>query len=181
MSYLDERRKHIEDGRPLPPKKKYQLAPKSAKRILKEKEQGTIIIKPKKAGWFDADKVDDKLGKYYNEDTEMKAFWKDGEDDIRKGLYKCWECGDVIVKSDFRNSTGHIFPKSLFPSVSSNKWNKVIVGARCGCHNKTHRLDTFSQMKIFPTAVNRFLKFADLITEKHKYLNQFIEYANATI
>jgi hypothetical protein len=39
MSYLDDRRKHIEDGRPLPPKKKYVIPKKSAKRLQKEKEQ----------------------------------------------------------------------------------------------------------------------------------------------
>lgn len=52
MSYLEQRRKFIEDGRPLPPKKKYVIPKKSAKRIQKEKEQGIEIVKPKKAGWF---------------------------------------------------------------------------------------------------------------------------------
>lgn len=60
MSYLDERRKHIEDGRPLPPKKKYTIPKKSSKRIQKEKEQGVQIVKAKPKGWFDAERVDSK-------------------------------------------------------------------------------------------------------------------------
>ena len=111
----------------------------------------------------------------------MDAFWKYAEGVIIKGGSKCWECGDIISRSDYRNSTGHIFPKSLFPSVADNIYNFVVVGNRCGCHHKTHTLSTFSQMSIFPTVVNRYLKFGHLITENHKYLDLFLEYANQII
>lgn len=110
-------------------------------------------------------------------ETEIKLFWWRAASVIDRNP-KCWECGDYIFKPDYRAATAHIFPKSLFPSVAANEWNYVVCGARCGCHNKTHRMDTFSQMKIFPVAVQRYLKFGHLITEKHKYLDLFLEYAN---
>lgn len=192
MSYLEQRRKFIEDGRPLPPKKKYAIPKKSAKRIQKEKEQGIEIVKPKKAGWFNIEltEAEDKMiAEITNEPNfktaiqvkkEMDAFWKYAESVIDKKPY-CWECGDFISKNDYRAATAHIFPKSIFESVASNKWNFLVLGARCGCHDKSHRLDTFSQMKVFPTAINRYMKFGGLITEKHKYLSLFQEYANKNI
>lgn len=172
-------------------KKVYQIPKKSAKKIAMEKlEQKVEIVKPKKAGWFDGTKTSmvelDEIGQFKSVVSianEMDAFWKNAEKVIAKKPY-CWECGDFISKSDYRNSTAHIFAKSAnsgFPSVAANEWNFVVAGVRCGCHNKTHRLDTFSQMKIFPVAVARFMKFHHLITEKRKYLDLFIEYANATI
>jgi hypothetical protein len=117
------------------------------------------------------------------EKSSMDAFWKNAEKVISKNPY-CWECNEYISPPDYRNSTAHIFPKSDnsgFPSVASNQFNFVVAGVRCGCHNKTHRLDTFSQMSIFKTAVNRFIKFHNQITEKRKYLDLFIEYANELI
>ena len=192
MSYLEQRRKFIEDGRPLPDKKKYIIPKKSARRIQKEKEQGIEIVKPKKAGWFNIelteteDKVVAEISNEPNFKTaiqakkEMDAFWKYAESVIDKKPY-CWECGDFISKNDYRSATAHIFPKSIFESVASNKWNFLVLGARCGCHDKSHRLDAFSKMKVFPTAINRYMKFGELITEKHKYLSLFQEYANKEI
>lgn len=185
MSYLDERRKHIEDGRPLPPKKKYTIPKKSSKRIQKEKEQGVQIVKVKPKGWFDAEKVDVKNDEFPQweqpkDNIGMDAFWRYAEAVIAKNP-RCWECNEYISKSDYRNSTGHIFPKAIFGSVADNIWNFVVVGNRCGCHHKTHTLATFSQMSIFPTAVNRYMKFGHLITEQHKYLDLFLDYANQII
>jgi len=149
----------------------------------------------KKAGLFDGSKVNafelDEIGQFSSgisvmdeaeieaiRKEEMAAFWENAETVIKKTGSKCWECGDIISPKDYRSASAHIFPKSLFPSISSNEYNLLILGARCNCHNLSHRLDTFSQMKVFPTAVNRFLKFGHLITEKHKYLTLFKEYAN---
>jgi hypothetical protein len=185
MSYLDERRKHIEDGRPLPPKKKYTIPKKSDKRIQKEKEQGVQIIKAKPKGWFDVDKVDVKNDEFPKWETpnvgkDMDLFWKRAASVIAKKPF-CWECNEPISKSDYRSATAHIFPKSIFESVADNEWNYLVLGARCGCHNKTHTMSTFAQMSIFPVAVQRYLKFGDLITENHKYLDLFLEYANQII
>ena len=141
----------------------------------------------KKAGFFDINKEDDIVtsGVSIMDESEIEAirkeemnlFWKKAEKEIAKKPY-CFECGDYIFPKDYRSATAHIFPKGIFESVSSNEFNYLVLGSRCGCHNLSHRLDTFSQMKVFPTAVNRFLKFGHLITEKHKYLTLFKEYAN---
>lgn len=89
----------------------------------------------------------------------------------------CWECHSWVKKEYYRAATAHILPKAIFQSVATHPLNYLILPAHC-CHNKTHRLDTFSQMKIFPEAVNRFRQFQHLITEKHKLLDEFIRYAN---
>lgn len=155
------------------------------KRAEKYAAQPTV----RKAGWFNIelteteDRVVAEMSNEPNFKTaiqakkEMDAFWKYAESVIDKKPY-CWECGDFISKNDYRAATAHIFPKSIFESVASNKWNFLVLGARCGCHDKSHRLDTFSQMKVFPTAINRYMKFGELITEKHKYLSLFQDYAN---
>jgi hypothetical protein len=114
-------------------------------------------------------------------DNGMDAFWKHAESVIIKTGCVCWNCGDSIAKNDFRNSTGHIFPKSIFLSIAAHTLNFVVVGNRCGCHNDTHVLLKFSQMSVFGTAVNRYREFCHLITEKHKYHDLFLEYANATL
>jgi hypothetical protein len=93
---------------------------------------------------------------------------------------KCWECGARIFRPFYRAATAHIFPKKIFPSIAIHPLNYLILGAGCGCHNKTHRLDTFTKMGVWKEAVDRFRIFEPLITEKHKYLNEFRDYANAT-
>ena len=157
------------------------------KRSIVEKAMDKHKNQPKrKAGWFDLNKVEEVLESEPNFKTaiqakkEMDDFWKYAESVIDKKPY-CWECGDFISKNDYRAATAHIFPKSIFESVASNKWNFLVLGARCGCHDKSHRLDLFSQMKVFSTAINRYTKFGDLITETHKYKNLFIEHANKNI
>lgn len=91
---------------------------------------------------------------------------------------KCWECGGWIKPAFYKSSTAHIFPKAIFPSIAAHPMNYLILCASNGCHDKTHRLDTFSKMVIFPKAVKRFRLFYPDIKEKHKLLNDFIEYAN---
>lgn len=114
-------------------------------------------------------------------DNGMDAFWKHAESVIIKTGCTCWNCGDTISRNDFRNSTAHIFPKSIFLSIASHPLNFIVAGNRCGCHHDTHTLLKFSQMSVFGTAVNRYREFCHLITEKHKYHDLFLEYANATI
>jgi hypothetical protein len=91
---------------------------------------------------------------------------------------RCMECRQPISTKYLKAAVAHIFPKAIFDSVKTHKWNYLFLGSGCGCHNKSHRLDTFSKMKVWPLAVNRFKLFRPYITEKHKYLNSFIEYAN---
>lgn len=90
---------------------------------------------------------------------------------------KCWECGKFIPKKYYRAATAHILPKKIFKSIATNDLSYLILGAGCGCHGKTHRLDTFSKMKIFKEAVDRFNQIKHLITERNDLLNQFEELA----
>lgn len=108
---------------------------------------------------------------------ELKKFFAEAAVEIEKSPY-CWECKTEIAPWDYRNSTGHIIPKGIFHSVETHPLNYVLVGNRCGCHNLTHRMDTFAKMRIFPLAVERFRQFEHLITEKHKLLDEFLKYAN---
>lgn len=93
----------------------------------------------------------------------------------------CWECGGKIYKPYYRAATAHIFAKSIFPSIATHPLNYLVLSANCGCHNKTHRLDTFSRMRIFKEACDRFKEFEPFITEKHKYIDEFKRYADLSV
>ncbi len=108
---------------------------------------------------------------------ELELWFENAKRELAKNPY-CQECGKYISDRFYRHATAHIFPKSLFPSVATHPMNKLFLGAGCGCHDKTHRLDTFSDMKIFREAVRRFRLFEKSITEKHKYLDTFLTYVN---
>ena len=90
----------------------------------------------------------------------------------------CMECNSFISYKYYRAATAHILPKKIFVSISNHPMNYLILCAKNGCHDKTHRLDTFSKMKVFPEAVRRFMIFYPDIKEKNKLLNDFIDYIN---
>lgn len=110
----------------------------------------------------------------YKENTELDLWFRRIALEIQKNPY-CWETGEYISKNDYRNATSHIFPKSIFLSVATHPMNYLILSPRNGSHDKTHRMDTFSKMKIFPVAIERFYMFEKEIKEKHKYLDLFKE------
>jgi hypothetical protein len=89
----------------------------------------------------------------------------------------CMECNSLIPPAYYHAAVAHIFQKSIFKSIATHPFNYLFLGAGCGCHNRSHRLDTFSKMKVFPEAVDRFVIFRESIKERHKYLDLFIDYA----
>lgn len=109
--------------------------------------------------------------------SELQQWFANIERIIARNPY-CMECKTYIPSAYYHHATAHIFPKSIFESVATHPMNYLILGAGCGCHDKTHRLDTFSDMKCWTEAVRRFRLFEKSITEKHKYLNAFREYAD---
>lgn len=125
-------------------------------------------------------------------EIDMSYWYTDKIRIIRSNPY-CTECGafipdkkmvnDELVSTNkfYKAAAAHIFPKSLFESIAVHPLNYVIAAAGCGCHNKTHTIESFSKMKIFPIAVQRFRIFEPQITEQHKYLTLFKEAANAYI
>lgn len=76
-------------------------------------------------------------------------------EDFRGIGCECLECGEWIPSEYIRHATAHLLPKKLFHSVETHELNYLILGAGCGCHNKTDRLDLFVKMKVWPEAARR--------------------------
>lgn len=112
------------------------IAKESAKMIEKKKQE-------KKAG---GNITKQELDKWFN-DIEEKHF--------AGGFGICMETGDKIPRVYARASTAHLLPKKIFKSVATHELNYLILSAHNGSHDKTHRVDTFIKMKIWPEAAIR--------------------------
>lgn len=85
-------------------------------------------------------------------------FWK-AEQQIRKKP-QCLECKAFIPDKFTRAAVAHLLPKNKehgFPSIATHPLNWLPLGAGCGCHNKTHRWDTFQKMKVWPLVKQRII------------------------
>lgn len=92
----------------------------------------------------------------------------------------CQNCGEFIPPQYYRHASAHILPKKIFPSISTNPLNFIILAANCGCHQEYDRsVEDAAKMPIFKLAVQRFRQFEHLITEKHKQLDLFKDKANS--
>lgn len=154
--YLKHRQEFINKGRPLPDKKTYKISPKSEKRLAKEKQaKDAGQVKP-------VSKLE--LDVWYNEIKERHWYgWLPAY---------CGECGDKISVKYSRHTTAHLLPKKLFPSVATHPDNYLILGASCGCHDKTHRIDKFVTMKVWPEAARRIKIMIPLLPfDELKYLS----------
>lgn len=114
MSYIEQRRQHILNGRPLPEKKKYSIPKVSEKRKQKINEQ-------KEAGT----------------DADMDKFFEA----MRKKMCGTCQCGcaQPSQKKDdtfYRNCICHIFPKRLFKSIATHELNWVERAFWGGCHTQ---------------------------------------------
>ncbi len=137
MGYLEDRAAR-KNG--LAPKLSFKKSPKplkkkSDKKLAEEKAasfspEGSLDL------WFDA--IDKKYcGEF--------------------GFTHCMECGAIVPRAYIRHATAHLLPKKIFKSVATHDLNYLILGAGCGCHEKTHRIDKFIKMKIWPIAKERIL------------------------
>lgn len=95
----------------------------------------------------------------------------------------CSECGEQIPVAFARHATAHLFPKKLFPSVATHPLNYMILGAGCGCHEKTHRIDKIVTLHVWPEIARRmneimpelpFDELARISTDLHKALDQAV-------
>lgn len=143
---------------------------KEAKAVLKEEEAKIRMLS---AGIPDNKLVPNTAATDFQ---LLQNFFADAAREIAKNPI-CWECRSFISAKYYRASTAHILPKKIFHSVEAHPMNYLILCDKNGCHSKTHRLDTFSKMKIFPVAIERFMIFYPEVKEKNKLLNEFIEYA----
>lgn len=125
------------------------IAKKSAKRIKQEteaKKANSIEGREESLNeWFQ--RIEDKH--WGKQDLDIDGF---DHEESECELPRCQECGAKISRVYARHATAHLLPKKHFKSVETNDLNYLILGAGCGCHNKTHRIDTFVTMKIWPQA-----------------------------
>ena len=191
MSYLDERRKHIEDGRPLPPKKKYTIPKKSSKRIQKEKEQGVQIVKAKPKGWFDESVLNSEIipvtptpesfdgGKG---SAELERWFIERHAEFT-GI--CKHCGGKSSKGDpkyWKFSVAHILSKSLYPSVACHPLNSLeLCFWSPSCHkNYDDGMLPLTQLNCFDEAIIKIVAMYPFIDKKERrrlpdYIMQYID------
>jgi len=116
----------------------------------------------------------EKSPEYKNEKTELEKWFKD----IQAKHFtsyggRCMECGAHIPVEFARHATAHLLPKRIFGSVKTHHLNYLILGAGCGCHDKTHRVDTFVKMDIWGEAANRIKQLIPLLDfDEYRYLSQ---------
>lgn len=152
------------------PKKKVPLRAKSLKKQAEEAEQ-------KKSA--SAEGKDQSLDEWFQKIENLH--W--GEQDLDADgfdhsegepiIVRCMECNTPISRLFARHATAHLLPKKLFDSIKTNDLNYLILGAGCGCHNKTHRLDTFVKMKVWPIAKERIIALLPLLPyDELKFVSQ---------
>lgn len=117
-----------------------------------------------------------KLHKVQNEVTRktLNEWFNDIEERHSDGGTgcACWECGSWIPPKFFRHATAHLLPKKTFKSVATHELNYMILGAGCGCHAKTDRLDQFVRLRIWPEAARRIKVMMPLLPfEELQYIS----------
>jgi len=116
----------------------------------------------------------EKSPEYKNDKAELDKWFKD----IQAKHFtsyggRCMECGAHIPVEFARHATAHLLPKRIFGSVKTHHLNYLILGAGCGCHDKTHRVDTFVKMDIWGEAANRIKQLIPLLDfDEYRYLSQ---------
>ena len=158
--FLKRRMDYILAGRPLNKKPPKPIAKKSAKRLAKEQEEkkaASVEAKEETLNqWFQ--RIEDlHWGK---QDLDADGF--DHEENVFE-LPVCMECGSKISRVFARHATAHLLPKKNFKSVATNDLNYLILCAHNGCHDHTHTLTKFVQMKVWPQAARQINKLLPLL------------------
>ena len=121
-----------------------------------------------------AEKVKTELNLVDNSASEL---WDWYERQIPKLKDICMECGakTKMLKREHW-AVCHLLPKNIFKSVATNDNNQIEL---CQVHHTQFdsNIEAASKMKCFGYAVKEFRKFEHLITERHKHLDLFREYA----
>jgi ssDNA-binding Zn-finger/Zn-ribbon topoisomerase 1 len=160
--------------------KKYIIPKKSSKKLLEEKNQKIEIVKPKKKGWFDAEKIYEDLptAKYI---IELADWFEDRHKEMT-GI--CKHCGGKTQKGkeNYRNSIAHILPKAYFKSVATNPNNWIelcFYGNSCHSQMDNKMLD-LTEMNCWDEIVTKFVKIYPSIAKEErrripKILLEYIE------
>jgi len=115
----------------------------------------------------------EKSPEYKNEKTELEKWFKD----IQAKHFtsyggRCMECGAHIPVEFARHAIAHLLAKKLFLSVKTHPLNYLILGAGCGCHQKTDRVDTFVKMRIWGEAAYRIKQLIPLLPfDEYRYIS----------
>jgi len=128
------------------PKKVYSIPKQSKKKIAQIKAEKEALGKP-------ASKLE--LDKWFYDIAQKHSI-------NGKGCF-CMECNAWIPHDYLRHATAHLLPKKIFKSVSTHPLNYLILGAGCGCHQKTDRVDKFIQMKVWGVAAERIRTMMPLL------------------
>lgn len=124
------------------------------------------------------------IGKGKIPDENLELFFKLAAVELAKSPW-CENCGAFIgiakfddnpdvyrprltIEQVYRNATAHILPKAIFHSVRAHPLNKLFLNTTCGCHNKSHRWDTFSKMECWHLAVRNFKEIYPYIDDEEK-------------
>ena len=155
MGIEDIRRLKFEAG--LPKVKKTYTIPKVSEKRQKKLDEQKAEGQKKPASKLELDI-------WYNHVREKH--WGSG------GYCKCMECGLKIGVEYSRHATAHLLPKKLFRSVATHELNYLILGAHCGCHYLTDRVDKFVTMITWPEAARRIKIMMPLLSfDELKYLS----------
>jgi hypothetical protein len=149
MTYIEQRRQHILNDRPLPEKKRYVIPKQSEKRKAKLKEQKEAGTDNSIDRWFD----------YHIEHSKM--FCENCLTDLSHYSYEDW-----------RASQHHIIEKSKTngcPSVAGELDNHMVLGKWCCHHKLTGTPNNIQYMERgFRIAKERFELFKNKILESEK-------------
>lgn len=160
---LEEIRKMKEQAGMPKVKKTYNIPKVSKKRAAQ-------IEADKKSGTKPVGKLE--LDKWFHDIEKKHVKWFQGG-----GGCRCMECNAWIPAQFIRHASAHLLPKKLFKSVATHELNYMIYGGGCGCHEKTHRVDKFIQMRTWPEAARRIKILIPLLpVDELRYIsNQLLE------
>lgn len=124
-----------------------------------------------------------KTGQPASKIEQDKWFFDIAEKHSVAGFGVCQECGALIPKAFMRHATAHLLPKKIFKSVRTHELNYLILGAGCGCHDKTHTIEKFVKMNIWPKAAERLNQLIPLlpVDELRQISNQLLNAIDKTI
>jgi len=111
-----------------------------------------------------------------NKQDLEKWFFDIEEKHFSSGFGVCMETGDLIPRKYARASIAHLLPKKIFKSVAGHPLNFLILSAANGSHDKTHRVDKFIKMKIWPEAKKRIIQMMPMLPmdELRRISNQLL-------
>jgi hypothetical protein len=138
---LEEIQRIKSEAGQIKPKKVYAIPKQSKKKIAQIKAEKEAF----KVGGGNVTKI--ALDKWFYDIAEKHS--------INGRGCACMECGEWISHDYLRHATAHLLAKKLFKSVATHELNYLILGAGCGCHEKSHRVDKFVQMKVWDEAARR--------------------------